>query len=297
MAKRGREVLGKGIHALIAEYPQRVELSGTQLLEIPVLDIEPNPYQPRREFDEESLADLEASIREKGILQPLIVNRTAPNAYHLIAGERRWRAAQRAGLEAVPAVVHEIDSPQELMELALIENIQREDLNPIEEAEGYQALMSHCLLTQEEIARRVGKERSTVANAVRLLKLPRELQVSLRAGELQMGHARALVSLDEGDALALGRRCIKERMTVRDLEKAVRVHSKGRKRGKAGDNRDGKGNGAAAGRDPALVALEDKLRHRFSTAVAIHHGGRKGRIEIEYYDDDDLERILELLLD
>ena len=296
MAKRGREVLGKGIHALIAEYPQRMELSGTQLLEIPVLDIEPNPYQPRREFDEESLADLEASIREKGILQPVIVNRTAPNAYHLIAGERRWRAAQRAGLEAVPAVVHEIDSPQELMELALIENIQREDLNPIEEAEGYQALMSRCLLTQEEIARRVGKERSTVANAVRLLKLPRELQVSLRAGELQMGHARALVSLDEGDALALGRRCIKERMTVRDLEKAVRVHGKGRKRGKAGD-RDGKGNGAAAGRDPALAALEDKLRHRFSTAVDIHHGGRKGRIEIEYYNDDDLERILELLLD
>ena len=296
MAKRGREVLGKGIHALIAEYPQRVELSGTQLLEIPVLDIEPNPYQPRREFDEESLADLEASIREKGILQPVIVNRTAPNAYHLIAGERRWRAAQRAGLEAVPAVVHEIDSPQELMELALIENIQREDLNPIEEAEGYQALMSRCLLTQEEIARRVGKERSTVANAVRLLKLPRELQVSLRAGELQMGHARALVSLDEGDALALGRRCIKERMTVRDLEKAVRVHGKGRKRDKAGD-RDGKGNGAAAGRDPALAALEDKLRHRFSTAVAIHRGGRKGRIEIEYYNDDDLERILELLLD
>ena len=267
-----------------------------QLLEIPILDIEPNPYQPRRGFDEESLAELEASIREKGILQPVILNRTAPNAYHLIAGERRWRAAQRAGLEAVPAVVHEIDSPQELMELALIENIQREDLNPIEEAEGYQALMSRCLLTQEEIARRVGKERSTIANAVRLLKLPGELQASLCAGELQMGHARALVSLDEGDALTLGRRCIEERMTVRDLEKAVRAHGKTRKRGKAGQ-RGGKDNGTGAGRDPALAALEDKLRHRFATAVVIHHGGRKGRIEIEYYSDDDLERILELLLD
>ena len=295
MAKRGREVLGKGIHALIAEYPQ-MESTDTQLLEIPIVDIEPNPYQPRRGFDEKSLADLEASIREKGILQPVILNRTAPNAYHLIAGERRWRAARRAGLKAVPAVVHEIDSPQELMELALIENIQREDLNPIEEAEGYQALMSRCMLTQEEIARRVGKERSTIANAVRLLKLPGELQASLRAGELQMGHARALVSLDEGDALTLGRRCLEERMTVRDLEKAVRAHGKTRKRGKAGA-RGGKDNGTGAGRDPALAALEDKLRHRFATAVVIHHGPKKGRIEIEYYDDDDLERILELLLD
>ncbi len=296
MAKRGREVLGKGIHALIAEYPQGVADSGTQLLEIPVADIEPNPYQPRREFDEESLADLEVSIREKGILQPVVLNRTAPNTYHLIAGERRWRAAQRAGLEAVPAVVREIDSPQELMELALVENIQREDLNAIEEAEGYQELMSRYLLTQEEIAQRVGKERSTVANSIRLLKLPRELQISLRAGELQMGHARALVSLKEKDALALGRRCIAEGLTVRDLEQAVRARSKGegQKRGKTGGGRSG---GSGAGRDPALIDIEDKLRQRYATAVAIHHGGKKGRIEIEYYDDDDLERILELLLD
>ena len=302
MAKRGREVLGKGIHALIADYHQGAEESGTQLLEIRITDIEPNPYQPRREFDEDALADLEASIREKGILQPVVLNRTSPTSYHLIAGERRWRAAQRAGLEMVPAVIHEIDSPQELMELALIENIQRENLNPIEEAEGYQALMNRCLLTQEEIAQRVGKERSTVANAVRLLKLPKELQTSLRAGELQMGHARALVSLDADDALELGRRCIEEHMTVRDLEKAVRTHGKGRKAPKgSGKGRSNGNNGAATGkdavRDPALTALEEKLRHRFATAVAIHHGDKKGRIEIEYYDDDDLERILDLMLD
>ena len=296
MAKRGREVLGKGIHALIAEYPQGVEESGTQLLEVPITDIEPNPYQPRREFHDEALAELESSIREKGILQPVVLNRTAPNAYHLIAGERRWRAAQRAGLETVPAVVHEIDSPQELMELALIENIQREDLNAIEEAEGYQALISRCMLTQEEIAQRVGKERSTIANAVRLLKLPKQLQISLRAGELQMGHARALVSLDEQSALELGRRCIKEQMTVRELEKAVRTHSTDGKSTKGGGKGRSSGNGANR-KDPTLTALEDKLRHRFATAVAIHHGGKKGRIEIEYYDDDDLERILELLLD
>jgi ParB family chromosome partitioning protein len=295
MAKRGRDVLGKGIHALIAEYPQGVEESGSHLLEVPVTDIEPNPYQPRREFDDETLADLEASIREKGILQPVVLNRTAPNAYHLIAGERRWRAAQRAGLETVPAVIHEIDSPQELIELALIENIQREDLNAIEEAEGYQALISRHMMTQEEIAQRVGKERSTIANAVRLLKLPEQLQVSLRAGELQMGHARALVSLDEQSALELGRRCIKQQMTVRELEKAVRARSRGRS-AKGGGKGASSGNGANH-RDPTLSALEDKLRHRFATAVAIHHGDKKGRIEIEYYDDDDLERILELLLD
>jgi ParB family chromosome partitioning protein len=294
MAKRSREVLGKGIHALIAEYPQGSEESGTQLLEIPVIDIEPNPYQPRREFDEDALADLESSIREKGVLQPVVVNRIAPNAYHLIAGERRWRAARRAGLEAIPAVVHEIESPQELMELALIENIQREDLNVIEEAEGYQALMNRCMLTQEEIAKRVGKERSTVANAVRLLKLPRPLQVSLRSGELQMGHARALLSLDEDQALELGRRCIDEGMTVRVLEQAVRSQGKGRKPGKSGGN---KANGGSTRKDPNVVALEDKLRQRFATAVAIHHGTKKGRIEIEYYNDDDLERILELMLD
>jgi ParB family chromosome partitioning protein len=294
MAKR-REVLGKGIHALIAEYPEGTSEGDTQLLEVSVTDIEPNPYQPRRDFDEEALADLEASIREKGVLQPVVLNRMAPDAYHLIAGERRWRAARRAGLDTVPAIVHEIDSAQELMELALIENIQRENLSPIEEAEAYQALMSQHLLTQEEIAQRVGKERSTVANTVRLLKLPKNLQVSLRSGELQMGHARALIGLDEETAQHLGRRVIDEGMTVRDLEKEARLAGKGtRKRGKA---RGGsKPNGSTA-KDPTLVALEEKLRHRFATAVAIHHGGKKGRIEIEYYDDDDLERLLDLLLE
>lgn len=294
MAKR-REVLGKGIHALIAEYPEGTSEGDTQLLEVSVTDIEPNPYQPRRDFDEEALADLEASIREKGVLQPVVLNRMAPDAYHLIAGERRWRAARRAGLDTVPAIVHEIDSAQELMELALIENIQRENLSPIEEAEAYQALMSQHLLTQEEIAQRVGKERSTIANTVRLLKLPKDLQVSLRSGELQMGHARALIGLDEEIAQHLGRRVIDEGMTVRDLEKEARLAGKGtRKRGKA---RGGsKPNGSTA-KDPTLVALEEKLRHRFATAVAIHHGGKKGRIEIEYYDDDDLERLLDLLLE
>ena len=293
MAKRGREVLGKGIHALIAEYPDHRDGSDVQIAELALDDIDTNPHQPRTHFDEAKLAELAASIREKGIIQPVVVNRTAPNTYHLITGERRWRAARLAGLDTVPAIVHEIESAQELMELALVENVQREDLNPIEEAEAYRALMSACLLTQEDIATRVGKDRSTVANAVRLLKLPAEIQQLLGNGQLQMGHARALISLEPEDALLLGRRCVEERMTVRDLERAVRDLAKGRK---ARKGKGTTGNGKR-GTDPLLADVEERLRHRFATAVAIQRGGKKGRIEIEFYDDDDLERLLDLLLD
>ena len=289
MGKR-REVLGKGIHALITEYPDTDEGPQAQVLELPVGDIEPNPHQPRLDFDDRGLRELADSIREKGIIQPLAVNRTSPSSYHLILGERRLRAARLAGLETVPAIVHQIESAQELMELALIENIQREDLNPVEEAEAYRALMSTCMLTQEQIASRVGKDRSTVANALRLLRLPEEVQEMLRAGELQMGHARTLVSLDEKAALDLGRRCAAESMSVRELERAVRGHGKGRK---ARPKKDSPGRGA----DDAHVAdFEGRLRQRFATAIAIRRRRGKGSIEIEFYGDDDLERLLGLLL-
>jgi ParB family chromosome partitioning protein len=264
------------------------------VIELPVDDIGPNPHQPRLNFDDDALRELADSIREKGIIQPLAVNRTAPATYHLILGERRLRAARLAGLETVPAIVHEIESAQELMELALIENIQRKDLNPVEEAEAYRSLMSTCLLTQEDIATRVGKDRSTVANALRLLKLPEVVQAMLRGGELQMGHARALVSLDPDDALELGQRCVAEQMTVRDLERVVRAHGKGRKR-KRGGAEGGARRGAAA--DPLIAEVEERLRQRFATAIAIRRGRNKGSIEIEFYDDDDLERLLDLLLD
>ncbi len=290
MAKRSREVLGKGIHALITEYPESDDGPQAQVVELPVGDIEPNPHQPRLDFDDQGLRELADSIREKGIIQPLAVNRTSASSYHLILGERRLRAARLAGLETVPAIVHQIESAQDLMELALVENIQREDLNPIEEAEAYRALMSTCMLTQEQIATRVGKDRSTVANALRLLRLPEEVQEMLRAGELQMGHARTLVSLDEKAALDLGRRCAAESMTVRDLERAVRGLGKGRKRR---PKEESPGGGAA---DAVVADFESRLRQRFATAIAIRRRRGKGSIEIEFYGDDDLERLLGLLL-
>ena len=291
MGKRRREVLGKGLHALITEYPESADGGAqAQVLELPVGDIEPNPHQPRLDFDDQGLRELADSIREKGIIQPLAVNRTSPNSYHLILGERRLRAARLVGLETVPAIVHEIDSAQELIELALIENIQREDLNPVEEAEAYRALIDTCLLTQEQIASRVGKDRSTVANALRLLRLPEEVQEMLRAGELQMGHARALVSLEEKEALDLGRRCAAESMTVRDLERAARGLGKGRRRR---PREETPGSGPA---DALVADFEQQLRQRYATAIAIRRRRDKGSIEIEFYGDDDLERLLGLLL-
>ncbi len=290
MAKK--QVLGKGIHALIAEYGEEAnDADGRQVVNLPVAEIDPSPHQPRIDFDEDALEQLTSSIREKGVIQPISVNRVG-QSYHIIAGERRWRASKKAGFETVPAIVHEIESEEELIELSLIENIQRENLNPIEEAEGYRALRDTCMLTQEEIAQKVGRERSTVANMLRLLNLPEEIQQCLRAGTMQMGHARALSALDEHASLELGRKTVKEGLSVRELEKAVRSH--GKKRGP----RNGKNNHTAKSGDERVIAeWEEKLRHRFGTSVEINRkASSKGRVEIEFYSDDDLERILDLLL-
>jgi ParB family chromosome partitioning protein len=292
-----KQVLGKGIRALITEYGDGV-VAGEEprhIVQLGVDEIEPNPHQARVDFDEGHLQDLMRSIQEKGVIQPIAVNRVG-QVYQLIAGERRWRATKMAGFETIPAIVHEIDSVQELIELSLIENIQRDDLNPIEEAEGYQKLVNTCLLTQEEIAKKVGRDRSTVANTLRLLKLPGEIQDRLRRGTLSMGHARALINVEIGACLELGRRCVEEGMTVRELEQAVKQLSL-----KDGPDRgNGKrGKPSPQGRrrnDPIIDSYEEKLRHRFATAVDIRRSAKKGRVEIEFYDDDDLDRILELLL-
>ena len=291
MAKR--QVLGKGIHALISEYPETATGQGAaRIVELGLDDIEPNPHQPRTEFDEDRLRELADSIREKGVIQPVVVNRVG-TGHHLIAGERRWRASRLAGLETIPAVVYEIESAQELMELSLIENIQRENLSPIEEAEGYRSLIDTCLLTQEEVAQRVGRDRSTVANTLRLLKLPAQVQDRLRRDEIQMGHARALIPLEPDDSIELARRCVEEQLTVRQLEKAVQSQGQGKDRRK----RPAKGKKGPSRRDAVLDAYEERLRHRYATAVGIQRKAGKGRIEIEFYDDDDLQRLLEILLD
>ena len=286
-----RQVLGKGLQALIAEYPETADGDQhPQIVQLHVDEIEPNPYQPRNHFDEDRLRELADSIREQGIIQPIAVNRTG-NAYHIIAGERRWRAAKMTGAETVPAIVHDIDSTEDLMELSLVENIQREDLNPVEEAEGYRALIDTCLLTQEQVARKVGRDRSTVANTLRLLKLPSEVLEFLRRDQLQMGHARALIPLERDDCVELGRRCVEEEMTVRELERAVQAKAAGKGRRKRPD-----GDEKPKRRDPIIESYEEKLRHRYATAVGIRRQAKKGHVEIEFYDDDDLERILDLLL-
>ena len=285
-----KQALGKGISALIPDYPEAtVEDGASRVVNLNVDEIEPNPHQPRTEFDEERIDELMSSIREKGVIQPIAVNRVG-QSYQLIAGERRWRATVKAGYKTIPALIHEIDSIQELMEISLIENTQREDLNPIEEAEGYHALVTHCLLKPEEVAKKVGKDRSTVANLIRLLNLPPEIQDYLKGGLLQIGHARALLGLDsEVDQLELGYRCVRNKMTVREIENAVKSRRSGRDKIKRLPARE-------ARRDPNISEFEEKLRHHYGTGINIRTGTKQGRIEIEFYDNDDLERLLELLL-
>ena len=287
-----KPVLGKGINALIPEHPDSggPDDNTRQIVYINVDEIEPNPFQARTEFDPEHIDELMRSIQEKGVIQPITVNRVG-QSYHLIAGERRWRATRQAGFETIPAIVHEIESQQDLMELSLIENIQRENLTPIEEAEGYRALMDRCFLTQEQVAQKVGKNRSTVANLLRLLNLPLEIQDFLRQGRLQMGHARALLGLDDDDdRLELARRAAEEKLTAREVERAVNARRSGRdkKKKQKAEQRDV---------DPLVREQEERLQHRFGTAIHIRRSGNRGRIEIEFYDDGDLDRILELLHD
>lgn len=283
-------VLGRGLTALIPDHPTGgAEGDSEQIVYLDVTEIEPNPYQARVEFNDEHIEELMNSIKEKGVINPIVVNRVG-QGYQLIAGERRWRATKRAGLDKIPAIIKEIESSEEVMELSLIENVQREDLNPIEEAEGYHALMDKCFLTQEQVAQRVGKNRTTITNILRLLKLPDDIQNYLRGGQLSMGHARALLGLEDEEAqLELGRSAIADKMNVRDLERAVNARKSGRDRKKKPAE--------PTRRDPQLDLFEDRLRHRYGTAVRIQNAANKGRIEIEYYDDADLERILELLLD
>ena len=221
MAKRS--VLGRGINALIPNQPGDVTetTDGKQIIYLDVDDIKPNPFQARTEFNPQLIEELALSIQEKGVIQPISVNLVGKD-YILIAGERRWRATRKAGIDTIPAIVHEVESDQDLMELSLIENIQRENLSPIEEAEGYRALIDVCFLTQEQVAQKVGKNRSTIANLLRLLNLSDEIQEYLRHGELQMGHARALLGLEnEKDRIELAKRAVKENLSARQIEDTV----------------------------------------------------------------------------
>ena len=251
-------------------------------------EITPSRYQPRRGFDERRLSELADSIREKGIIEPLIV-RKRETGYELIVGERRWRAAQRAGLKEVPVIVRDVTTA-EAMELALIENLQREDLNSIEEAEAYKRLMEEFHYTQEELARRIGKDRTTVANAVRLLKLPEEVKDSLADESISSGHARAFLTLDTAEEQRTAcREVIKKGLSVRETERLVKRLSLQESKG-AMDVKP------AREEDPHLGYLEETLKKFLGTQVRIPRKERKGKIEIEFYSEEDLERIIERIM-
>jgi len=280
MHKRG---LGRGLGALLSAMPSE----GESLIEIPVDQIEANPHQPRKAFDFKSLGELAASIRASGVIQPVIVRRHA-DGYQLIAGERRWRAARQAGLERIPALVRDATDAQSL-ELALIENLLREDLNPMDEAEAYQKLLAQFSWTQEELAQRIGKDRSSIANCLRLLKLPAEIQADLRGGRLTMGHARALLALPtDAEQLRLRDEILAHDWSVRATEDSVRAAEElARKRGAPVKR--------ARRRSAELAALEEALQRALMTRVRIVGNDRTGKIEVVYASADELERLSELL--
>ncbi len=281
MAKR--PALGKGIGALLTSASQD---GRHKYFVCPVEELKPHHQQPRKTFNDAKMAELVASIREKGVIQPLVVRHTDDH-YQIIAGERRWRAAQKAGLKDVPVVIQDV-SEDWALEMALIENIQREDLNPIEEAEAYRHLMSNFDLSQEEVAKRVGRERPTVANALRLLRLPREIQQDVIDGQLSMGHARALLSLDGAARIKEARdQVVRKQFSVRQTEALVK-----KLKGSTGQ--------PAARKtriDPELADLAARLQRCLGTKVNIlpqTRGGKGGKIEISYYSAEEFERLLEL---
>ncbi|HJT18509.1 MAG TPA: ParB/RepB/Spo0J family partition protein [Thermoanaerobaculia bacterium] len=274
-----KKALGRGLGALI---PQKVEQApaAAGLTHIPIDRIAANPYQPRKTFNERSIDELARSVREHGIVQPLVVTRTSDNRYRLIAGERRFRAAQKAGLQSVPAVIKDLQHEGDALQLALIENIQREDLNPMEEANAYHQLHDEFGLTQEEISKRVGKERSTVANFLRLVKLPDSVKQRLASGQLSMGHARALLSLDSPKKQEqLADRIVKNSLNVRQAETLA------------------SGGGATAKKEKPKDVFtrdaEEKLTKTLRTKVEIDRKKRGGTIHIRFTSEDDLIRIFE----
>lgn len=282
--------LGKGLEALI---PQMGSDAAEDIVSLRTDELRPNPYQPRREFDEDKLQELVESIREHGVLQPIVVRKSAGLGYEIIAGERRFRAVRRLGMPTIPGVVRDI-SDRQAMEIALIENLQREDLNPIEIAEAYAKFMELFGLTQEQLAARVGQSRSHVANLLRLLSLPEDIRVDVSRGTLTMGHARALLgSPDERTMRNLARRISEEGLNVRDIE--ALVQSKNRVSRETSDSHSVSHSTEkvqAPKPDPTLRDYEERFREFLGTSVRIHNGKRRGKIEIEYFSLDDLERIL-----
>jgi ParB family chromosome partitioning protein len=281
MAKK--KGLGRGLEALMDDFGVTLDLPG-QPLEVRIACIQPNPYQPRRPIDDNSLKSLMESIKGRGVLQPLLVRKLGPDRYELIAGERRLRACRAAGLDTVPVIVREAGGP-DLLEMALVENLHREDLNPIEIAEAYRRLGDEFQRTQAEIAAITGHDRSTVANLLRLLNLPSAVQTDVAQGRLSMGHARALLALkDEASILEARARILKEELSVRQTEALVKrlMRPPAPRR-------------AAGGDEAYFEALADRMTRRLGAKTRLIRRGKKGRIEIRYASSQELERLLTLL--
>jgi ParB family transcriptional regulator, chromosome partitioning protein len=284
--------LGRGLQALIPEVSAEQSNHAkdgyareSSIHEVEISRIVANPFQPRTDFDPQALGELKQSIAENGLVTPITV-RSFNGDYQLIAGERRLRAVQELGYTSIPAYILEIRDERQMLEMALIENVQRENLNPVEEALGYQRLIDECDLTQEAVSQKVGKDRATIANALRLLKLPDSIQDSLRKGEVTAGHARALLGLSErSQQTDLWKKVLKDHLNVRQVEKLVQRATRPKS--------------AAKKKSPtapyAIREAEDKLRRVFGTQVRIHLQGKGGKIELEFYSDNDLERLLELM--
>ncbi|MCI0469785.1 MAG: ParB/RepB/Spo0J family partition protein [Nitrospirae bacterium] len=271
-----KTALGRGLDALLPE-------KGEEIVRIEIEKILPGKHQPRKNFKDETLKELSLSIKEKGVLQPVIVSRSGDGTFRLIAGERRWRAAALAGLKKIPVMIKDVSS-QDAVEIALIENIQREDLNSLEMAETFQRLLSDFKITQEELSSRVGKDRATIANYLRTLKLPDEVKALLVADKLSIGHAKALLTIDNRQKIIeIARTIAAKGLSVRAAENlckgASKTVSKPKKREKL----------------PEVEALENRLTKALGTKVRIHHKEKRGRIEIEYYSLDELDRLLEAL--
>ncbi len=278
MAKR----LGKGLDALI---PSLHIEENDQILEVLCADVRPNPFQPRKEFDEKTLDELAESIKEHGVIQPLIVRKGSIKGYELVAGERRLRASERAGLNKVPVVVRDFSNEQ-VMEIALIENLQRENLNAIEIAVAYEKLLHHFSLTQEELAKKVGKSRPHVANFLRLIQLPQEIQDYVSRGTISMGHARALLAVEDDQMkMKIAQEVIKKDLSVRQIEELIKNLSQRVPR----ETKD------KPKKDLFVTQFEERLRDCFGTSVHIKMGKNKGKIEIDFFTNDDLERIMEII--
>jgi ParB family transcriptional regulator, chromosome partitioning protein len=282
-----RQALGRGLDSLIPAQADLETAPGAPRHELPIDVITPNPFQPRKDFPPLELEELAASIREKGIVQPVIVRPRPDGSFELVAGERRLRAAKLAGLAQIPVIVRDVDDAESL-ELALIENVQREDLNPVEEARAYQQLITQFQLSQEEMSQKVGKDRSSVANTLRLLKLPAEVLERVANGRLSEGHARAILSLENEEAmLRLALKIERDTLSVREAERLAQGFKPKTRKARLAKGEI---------KDPHAKHLEEELRRKLGTHVrVVQKTAQKGKVEIEYYSLEDLDRIVSLL--